>query len=193
MEATLMPLVQATLRTPRDAAEQIMGFQLSRDTLWTALGLCAALHALVLQLLLSISEPAVPLPRYMYQPLTLFVLIAGVLVIYVHALHWAARAIGGDGQLWDMLSVMVWLQILRAVAQVVLLVVGLALPLLGALLTLVVGIWGLWILFHFIAAAGRLPTAGHGIVVVVMAAVGLLLGLGLILSLIGLSAQGVTT
>lgn len=191
MEATLMPLVQTTLRQPRLAAEMIMGLGLKRDVLWTALALGAALHALVLQLVLSVSEPAMPLPGYMSMPLVLFVLIAGVMVIYVHALHWAARALGGKGELWDMLAVIVWLQLLRATAQLILLVVSLAKPLLGMVLALVVGVWGLWILFNFIAAAGRLPTAGHGIAVVVMAAVGLVLGLSIFLSLIGLSAQGV--
>ncbi|WP_370401421.1 Yip1 family protein [Sulfitobacter sp. JB4-11] len=191
MEATLMPLVQTTLRQPRLAAEMIMGLGLKRDVLWTALALGAALHALVLQLVLSVSEPAMPLPGYMSMPLVLFVLIAGVMVIYVHALHWAARALGGKGELWDMLAVIVWLQLLRATAQLILLVVSLAMPLLGMVLALVVGVWGLWILFNFIAAAGRLPTAGHGIAVVVMAAVGLVLGLSIFLSLIGLSAQGV--
>lgn len=191
MTVALLPLVQTTLRQPREAAEWIIGLGLKRDVLWTGLLLGAALYALVMQLILYLSEPTVGIPSFASKPLVLFVIVAGGLVIYVHALHWVARALGGTGELWDMLSVMVWLQILRAVAQFALLILTLALPALGLLMTIVVGIWGLWIMFHFIAAAGRLPTAGHGIAVVVIAAVGLVLGLSVFLSLIGLSAQGV--
>lgn len=191
MDVALMSLVQITLRQPREAAEHIMSMGLKRDVLWTGLLLGAALYALVMQLIMYVSEPTIGLPSFASKPLVLFVIVAGGLVVYVHALHWVARALGGSGDLWDMLSVMVWLQILRAVAQLALLMITLALPALGVLLTLVVGIWGLWIMFHFIAAAGRLPTAGHGIAVVVIAAIGLVLGLSIFLSLIGLSAQGV--
>jgi len=191
MDIALMPLIQTTLRQPREAAEYIMSLGLKRDVLWTGLLLGAALYALVMQLMLYLSEPTIGIPSFASRPLVLFVIVAGGLVVFVHALHWVARALGGTGDLWDMLSVMVWLQILRAVAQLALLIITLALPLLGMLLTIVVGIWGLWIMFNFIAAAGRLPTAGHGIAVVVIAAVGLVLGLSIFLSLIGLSAQGV--
>lgn len=191
MQAALLTLVQTTVRQPRTAAGLIIAMGLKRDVLWTGLALGAVLYALVMQLILAISEPTVGIPTFARKPLVLFVIVAGGLVVFVHALHWVSRALGGKGTLWDMLGVMVWLQILRAFVQLALLIITLALPALGVLLTIVVGIWGLWIMFHFIAAAGQLPTAGHGIAVVVIAAVGLVLGLSVFLSLIGLSAQGV--
>jgi hypothetical protein len=186
-----LPLVQATLRTPRLAAQQIIGWQLSRDVLWTALALVAVLNTFVIVLLIQMAQSSVPLPSYFSAPLALYVLLAGVLVIYVHAIYWAGLAIGGKGTLGDVLALVVWLQVLRAVAQVGVLVLTVLVPSLALVLSLIVGVWGLWILLNFITTAMNLPTTAHALVVLVIGAVGLVLGLGVLLSVIGLSAQGV--
>jgi hypothetical protein len=187
----LMPLVQTTLRAPRLAAEQIIGWRLSRDALWTALALVAVLNTFVIVLLIQVSQPSVPLPSYFSMPLALYVLLAGILVVYVHAIYWAGLAIGGQGALNDVLALVVWLQVLRAVAQVGVLVLTIVVPSLALILSLTIGIWGLWILLNFIALALNLPSIGHAIAVLIIGAVGLVLGLGILLSLITVAATGV--
>lgn len=185
------PLVQSTLRTPRNAAEQIIGWQLSRDVLWTALALVAILNTFVIVLLMQIAQPSMPMPSYFSSPLALYVLLAGVLVIYVHAIYWAGLAIGGQGALGDVLALVVWLQVLRALAQVGVLVLTILVPSLALVLSLIIGIWGFWILLNFITTAMNLQTVGHALAVLIIGAVGLVLGLGVLLSVIGLAAQGV--
>jgi hypothetical protein len=164
---------------------------LSRDILWTALALVAVLNTFLVLLLMEISRPTMPLPSYFDAPLTLFVLLTGLMVVYIHAMYWAGLAIGGKGTLMDVLALVVWFQVLRAGAQLAVIVMTLALPSLGMLLSLVVAVWGLWIFLNFIATAMHLPSAGHGLAVLIIAAVGLVLGLGILLSVIGLVAQGV--
>ena len=80
------PLVQPTLRAPRLAAAQIIGWQLGRDVLWTALGLVAVLNTFVVVLLVQMAQPDMPLPSYFNAPLVLYVLLAGTMVVYVHAI-----------------------------------------------------------------------------------------------------------
>jgi len=189
--AAFFPLVQDTLRSPRNAAEQIIGWQLSRDVLWTALALVAVLNTFVIVLLIQVAQPDMPMPSYFSAPLALYVLLAGILVVYVHAIYWAGLAIGGQGALGDVLALVVWLQVLRAIAQVGVLVLTVLVPQLALILSLVIAVWGLWVLLSFITTALNLPTLGHAIAVLIIGAVGLVVGLGFLLSLIGLAAQGV--
>lgn len=185
------PLVEMTLRTPRDAAAQIINWQLGRDVLWTALALVAVLNTFVIILLIQVAQPDMPMPSYFSAPLALYVLLAGLLVVYVHAIYWAGLAIGGQGALADVLALVVWLQILRALAQVGVLVLTILVPQLALLLSLVIAFWGLWILLSFISTSLNLPSLGHAIAVLIIGAVGLVVGLGFLLTLINLAAQGV--
>jgi len=64
-------------------------------------------------------------------------------------------------------------------------------PVLGQLFSLVVGILGLWITVNFVAEALRLPSLFHALGVLLVAAVGMVLGLVILAGLIGISAMGV--
>ena len=176
--AALIQLAQTTLRSPRAAARMIAALPLGREVIWTSLALVAALNALVISAMFVIAPPAMALPSYFQSPLVLFALLAGLMVLYVHALSWVGRALGGQGAAAPLLAAVVWLQALRLCAQ------------LGILL-LTLAVWGLWILLNFVAELLHLPGLFHAAAVLAGAALGVLLGLGLLLSLIGLTAQGV--
>lgn len=188
----LIPLVKTTVRNPPDAARMIMGLNLSREVLWTALALVAALNTLIIQALLSGSGPNAAIPSYFYAPLTLFVLMAGVMVVYVHALFWAGLMVKGQGRLDDLLAVVVWLQALRTAAQVGIILVSLMVPAIGMLAMVLVAVWGFWILLNFIATALNLPSPAYGLVVLIIGLAGLVLGLSILLALVGVGAQGNT-
>ena len=118
MNPALVELVRTTLRAPRDAAGQIMALRLTRDVLWTALALVAVGNAALLFVIFQTSDTEFPLPGYVERPLALFVIIAGMMVIYVHGMYWAGLALGGSGSLDDVLALVIWFQTLRALAQV---------------------------------------------------------------------------
>ncbi len=189
----LIALGQLTLRDPRTAARTIIAQALPRDVLWTALALVAAINTGVIVVLLALSPPGVPLPDYFNAPLALFVLLAGTSVVFVHAIYWGGLALGGKGALNDVLALVVWLLALRAVAQLGVMVLTLLLPLLALVASLVIAVWGIWIMLNFIAEALTLPSLMHAIAVLIIASVGLVLGLGLLLSFFGLGAQGVAS
>ncbi len=184
----IIPLVKTTLRNPPDAARMIMGWNLSREALWTALALMAAVNTLIIQALLNGSGPSAAIPSYFHAPLTLFVLMAGVMVIYVHALFWAGLMIKGQGRLDDLLAVVVWLQALRTAAQIGIVMVSVLVPALGMLVMILASVWGLWILLNFIATALNLPSPAHGLMVLVIGLVGLVFGLSILLALVGVGA-----
>lgn len=191
MAIDLGQLIQTSIRSPKSAAAQIVDLRLDREVLWTALALVAVVNTFLLTLLIEISGPTMPLPGYFTRPLALFILIAGLTVVYVHAMYWAGQAIGGKGALMDVLALVVWFQILRALAQVVLIALSFVLPSLGALGSLVVAVWGFWIFLSFLSVALDLPSVWHALAVLIISFVGLMLGLGVLTAVVSGLFQGV--
>jgi hypothetical protein len=186
----LTNMVLLSLREPRTAAEQIIGWRLDRDTLWTALALAACVNTLIFSLSVVL-QPSEAMPAFFTSPLAMFVLLSGVLVVTTHGLYWTGRAIGGQGELGDMLSLIVFLQILRILAQIVIFVLMFVSPGISLLLSLATGIFGMWLLVNFIAAAHRFETLGRAIGTLLIAMAMIVLGLSFLLSIVGIAAQGV--
>lgn len=184
-------LVLETVQSPRTAAKKIMDLWLSRDVLWTALVLVAALNSIIFGLSL-LTEDVSQLPGFMRNPVTFFFIIAGVQVISVHGFYWAGRAIGGQGDLGELLSLLVWVQALQLAGQAVLFVVTILAPGIGQILSMVFSIVALWITVNFITEALRLPSVMHGVGVIILSAVGIAFGLMILIGLIGIGAMGVS-
>ncbi|WP_299030366.1 YIP1 family protein [uncultured Sulfitobacter sp.] len=186
----LKSLAFETIQSPRTAAQKVMNLNLSRDVLWSSLGLVAVINAIIYSFSLLFGDTS-QLPALFRNPILFFVIITGVLVVTIHAFHWTGRALGGEGDLGDLLALFVWLQALRAVAQAVMFFLILLSPVLAQLFSFAVGILGLWITINFISEAQGKPGLGHGIGVLVLSAVGIVFGLMLLVGLIGLGSMGV--
>lgn len=186
----LIDLVLLSLREPRQAAEQIIGWRLDRETLWTALALAAAVNTLIFSLSVVL-QPSELMPAFFTSPLAMFVLLTGVLVVTTHGLYWTGRAIGGQGDLGDMLALVVFLQVLRILAQIVIFVLMFVSPGITMIISLATGIFGMWLLVNFIAAAHRFDNLRRAIGTLLIAMVMIVLGLSFLLSIVGIAAQGV--
>lgn len=186
----LKELALETVQSPRTAAQKIMSLNLSRNVLWTGLILAGAVNSIIYSFSLLTADTSM-LPALFRNPLMFFMLITGVLALTVHAFYWTGRALGGQGDLGELLALLVWLQGLRAVAQAVMFVLLLVSPAIGQLFSLVVGILGLWITVNFVTEALRLPGLMHGFGVLVVAAIGMVFGLAILVGLIGMAALGV--
>lgn len=195
---TIVDLALETLRDPRAAAQRIMGLNLDSQTLYLALCAVAAINVLLASgpvVLLGGSvdpaaQAALPVLALLGNPFALFAIIAGGLLVMVHGLVWAGRAMGGDGSLTEMLSLLTWLQALRAAAQALVLVLSLIAPTIAGLVALVVAVAAFWLLLHFVSAALRFDSLfrAFGLLLAVMA--GLFIGMMLIVTLTGVSAGG---
>jgi len=191
---TFIEMIVETLRAPREMAGRLIAMQLTSQTLWMGFGLLVILNAVVFftaQTLLPLPDEVVAdMPVVMRSPFLFAILLAGILVVTIHAIYWAGRAMGGQAQLVDILAVMTWLQVLRLVAQVALFLLQLIAPGLAVLAAMVAGLWGLWLLVEFIDVAHRLNNRGRALSVLIGAVMALFFGLILIVSLIGLVAIG---
>jgi hypothetical protein len=188
-----------SLQNPALAARFVLASGLRRDILWSLLLLVSIANATLVWVSNALTGPTpeqlaqmpIQIPAIIFSPLFAFVFLAVALVITVHVLHWLGAAIGGTGSLENMLAVLVWLQGLRVMAQVVLLVLMLAVPSLAGLFGLAVAILSLWLLVHFVNEAAGLDSIFKTVGVLLSAMVGVILGLSFILTITGLATMGI--
>lgn len=191
MTATWQDLFLQTLREPAAAAVVILDTPLTRGTIYMALVAGAALNAVVTGISLQIFPLPANWPDFASYPLSYFVMVAGGLLLFVYLLSWAGRALGGEGEVEDLLKLMVWMQFVRVALQVIGLVLTVLLPILGGLYSIAVLALSLWIVLHFIKAGHRLSSLGAAALVLFVTLVGLIVSLSLLLSLSGLGPLGV--
>lgn len=192
-------LTMLTLRSPKEAAQQIIGIGLPRDVLWSLLVLISVANAILVWVSNVLTGPTpeqveqmpIRIPEIIYSPLFAFVILAGALTIMVNVLHWIGKAIGGTGSIENMLSVLVWLQCLRMMTQIILLVLLFAAPSLAGLFGLIVSVLSIWILVHFVNEAAELDSVFKTIGVLLSAMVGIALGLSFLLTITGLATMGI--
>lgn len=188
-----------SLRNPATAARFVIAAGFRRDVLWSFLLLVSIANATLVWLSNALTGPTpeqiaqmpIQIPAIVFSPLFAFLFLAGALVITVHVLYWLGAAIGGTGSLDDMLAVLVWLQSLRVLAQIILLVLMLAVPSLAGIFGLAVAIISLWILVHFVNEATGLGSLFKTVGVLLSAMVGIILGLSFILTITGLATLGI--
>jgi len=190
-------LFRTTLTNPRQAGAELIAMGLPVQGLWIALMLVAVLLSMMVSAVFHLS----PLPpdelgqmirlSPAYQAPLLFALINwGQALISVFVLHWIGRAFGGQGELADMLAVMVWLQCVSLVLGVGLFVVGLILPLISAMLMLAAFIWGIWATIGLVDAANRFDNMFKAAGVCVVAVVAFSVGMTILSAVIGGLAMG---
>ena len=189
-------LVGLSVRRPSEVAAIVLGWNLPRNVLWSAMALVCTVNATLMYLThvvtpplpANIGEQAFQVPQWLFSPLIAFIFVAGGLVIMVHVLHWLSSALGAPGTLSDMLAMLTWLQALRAVEQFILLILlGLA-PGLAGLFALFVMVASLWLLVVFVNEAAGFQSVGKTIGVLLTATVGIIIGLSFILTLTGVAA-----
>ena len=196
---SLVTLIMLSLRNPSIAARFVISSGLQRDALWSLLLLVSVANATLVWVSNALTGPTpeqlaqmpIQIPAIIFSPLFAFVFLAGALVITVYVLHWLGAAIGGTGSLDNMLAVLVWLQGLRVLAQIILLVLMLAVPSIAGLFGLAVAILSIWILVHFVNEATALGSLFKTVGVLLSAMVGIILGLSFILTITGLATMGI--
>lgn len=187
---SLKDLALLTMQDPAEAARQLMAIQLDRGTLWTAVFLVAVLNTLLAGLNNVLMPNTTPIPGLFDVPAVYFFFVGGGLVLTILTLFWVGRAFGGEGSMEDIMVVVVWLQFMRVLVQATALVLLLTIPMLSILLILVAALVGIWILVHFVDQAHRFGSLSKAAGVLIAAFIGVVVGVSILLSMIGVSAVG---
>ncbi|MCE8008247.1 Yip1 family protein [Aestuariivita sp.] len=187
---SLKDLAILSIKDPALAARELIALKLDRGTLWTGLFLMVVLNTLLHSLTNILVPGPSPLPGVFDVPAIYLMFVGGGLVLIVLMVFWTGRTFGGTGQMEDVMVVLVWLQFLRVIVQAAALLLLLTIPVLSMLLVLAAGFIGLWMLVHFVNEAHGFGSLGKSAGVLVAAFVGMVVGVSILLSLIGVSAVG---
>ncbi len=150
-------LVIETLTTPTSAARKVVAYDAPRAALWTALALVAVLNGVFYSLILPAQAEAGPVFQAIgSSPIKLTVFIGVSLAATAYLMTFSGQVLGGQANVTDLLKVTIWLQSLRLALQVFTSFLLLIFPLLGWLVSLVAGFWGLWVLVSFVSASHKI-------------------------------------
>lgn len=178
-------LVVETVTKPAMAARRVIDLGYDTGTLWTGLVLVSVLNGIFYGILLpGAAAQGLILPDLAASPVMLAIFIGVALTITVQFLVMTGRVLGGSGDLRTILNIMVWLQLLRLGLQLAITVISLVIPVLGSLVALVAGFWGLWVLANFIAVAHGIDVL-KSVGVMVMTFFGIIVVLSVLMAVLG--------
>jgi hypothetical protein len=190
MVEILVNLVLETLRTPRRAAQRLMALNLSNEALWSAFGLVVVLNAF----LAGLSNVLLPLPAdapaaldaLVRAPRVFLAMQAVILGAMIATFTYSGNLIGGTGRLRDVAVLMIWMQALRLLVQLSVLVLTFAVPVLATLVVLGAAVWGLWILVSFLDEAHQMNSLFKTVGVIFLGSIAIAFLLSTALSVFGL-------
>ncbi len=183
-------LALLTLRDPTSAASVILGWNLSKEAVWTAIALVSVVITMLSTLSNMIFPVPAPLNAIVGNPFVYFAVAFGGFLATVYAIFWAGRMLGGRGAIDDLMVLLLWLQALRAAAQIAILLCLIIAPVMASFLVLFVAVATLWVFVQFISVGLQLNSLLRAIVVLIIGAAVLIAGLSFLLSLVGFSAVG---
>lgn len=170
----------------------MLSLRLGHEALLVSAALVLVLNTAIVRASTILTPPDPAIAPFVTQPLTFFMGLGGILAIVALVLTWCGRAVGGTGRIEDVGLMMIWLQGLRVIVQLVMLVLAPIAATLAALVSIAASLVGLWILVNFLAEAHEFPTLGKAAFVLLLAVTGLALGLSFFFTLIGATASGMT-
>ncbi|MDT8329094.1 MAG: Yip1 family protein [Roseovarius sp.] len=194
-QAGFKALLVQTLFAPRSAAGVLIALNLPQRWLWTALALMSVLNSIVYSVTLRLTATSDPMatammPPAFHSPVLFTIFLFGALAITVVTLYWIGQRFGGKAQLTDVLVLICWLQVLRLILQLVVAILVIMAPVLGAMVIFIASLWGIYILIGFVDAAHRFDNMFKAAMVIVLAMVAMAVGLSILLSMIGVAVMG---
>ncbi len=185
-------LALRTITEPRVVASELVAMNFERRILWLALFLVVVLNTLIYQLSLIIAPPPETLPSFFTSPVPFAGLVGAGLVLSVYALTFAGRFLGGKAKLEQIMTLLIWLQYLRFAVQVIMILLMPVLPGLAGLLVFAASLYGMWLLLQFVDVAHGYNSLFTSFGALVFAAIAIMLGVAILLSLIGVQNMGLT-
>ncbi len=192
-------LLRTTLRDPRQGGKDVIALNWPMQGLWLMLMLMAVILSLLVSGLFHVApmppdelgQLVMVSPAYS-APLMFAVINWGQSVITVFVLNWICSMFGSQGGVREMLSVMIWLQIVTLVLALVLFFVTLVIPSVGGILMFLAFLWGLWALILLVDAAAGFDFFMKSFFVCLIALLAFTIGMAIFSTVIGgLTAGGI--
>jgi len=181
-----------TVANPALVARRIVAMPFSRPALWQALMLVTTLGVLVVALTQG-AQADLPLGEtpVAVTPITYALILGGSLVTLVFALHFTGAMLGGTGDFAAALALVIWLEVVAMAVRLVQAAVLLVSPVLGGAVSLAGFMVLLWCLVHFVDVLHGFQSIAKSMLTLLLAVLGMSLGLGLMLGMIRALMGGV--
>ncbi|WP_372885028.1 YIP1 family protein [Shimia sp.] len=193
MKALLQHLLVQTIYAPAQAARLIAGLKLPPEAGWMALALAGVFNTLVYFANMAMVDLPVdfwiPVIR---SPLVYLILSLSFTTVMVFCLYWVGRVQGGRAELSLLVTLVAWLLAVQSLADLLFLVLLVFVPMLASLFSMAAGLYGLWIFLNFVQIAHGFPGKGQAVVTILLALIGLMTGLTLFISAIGVTSMGIS-
>ncbi len=183
----LRDMILRTLRSPQEAARELLAMNLPQEARFLALAAVMAISAVlgVLAEVLFAFVTKIDLGA-VSTPVPMAFLQGGVMLYSAFAMSFFGRQFGGSGSFQDALVLVVWIETILIVGQVVQILIMVFFPLISVVGTLVLFGLMFWLLIQFTAALHRFDNifmVGAGVLAVffgsAMVAGALMLSLGI--------------
>jgi hypothetical protein len=180
-----------TVTAPRDVARLLLAMNLPPQALWLAFALVIVLNTLMFSASLLLVPADEMFGPVLANPAVFGAMLAISVAALIIAVTLCGRPLGGQATYAQIAILVIWLQALRVLLQALVAVVGPMSLFLSGVLISAGSVLGIWMFVNFIDVAhetGSLLRAG---LVLLLAVVGMMLGLSLIFSLLGVSTGGI--
>lgn len=192
MMAFLIDLLVLTIRNPSAAAQRVAAMNLSREDGWSVLALGAILNTF----LAAVNQTIVPLPPdfpfpFVKIPFILLTLTLSFNVILVFGLFWCGKIVGGTGRLSTLVSMIAWLMLALLAGDILSVILLFLMPVFSGLISLGIKLYAIWVLLNFVKVAHGLPSIGASVFTLALTVVGMIMGMSVFLSFMGVTAIGI--
>lgn len=188
----IVSLAVQTVMQPRQAAARLSAYELPRAQLWPGLALVVVLNALAYQLSVLSAELPAGFPSLLASPLLFTAMLALGLILTIYAIYYVGRALGGKGSFERIMTLLIWLQVMRLLVQLAAFILTPLSPALGGLLVFGASLYGIWIVLNFVDVGHEINSLFTSFGILVMSLLAIMLGMAVALSIIGIQNLGLT-
>ncbi|SHH76979.1 YIP1 family protein [Marivita hallyeonensis] len=179
-----------TVTAPRDVARLLLAMNLPKQALWLAFALVVVLNTLMFSLSLLTTPSNDLIGPVLGSPMVFGVMLAVSVAALIFAVTLCGRPLGGRATYAQIAVLVIWLQALRAVMQAAVVLIGPASLFLSGVVISAASVLGIWIFVNFIDVAHEMGSLLKAGLILLLAVVGMMLGLSMIFSLLGVQTGG---
>ncbi|MGP6088882.1 YIP1 family protein [Antarctobacter jejuensis] len=185
-----LKLALQSVTNPREVAALLLSIRPNREALLTAFGLVVVVNTLVFSSSVLLAPGTVP--AFLASPMVFLAMQAVVLAGSILGFTGVGRIMGGRGRLEEVALLMIWMQGLRVLVQIALLILTPLSPGLAGLATMAATALGVWILINFLNEVHELGSLIKAVAVMILGVLAMAFALSLLLAFAGVTPEGMT-
>lgn len=185
-----LSLAWQSITEPRDVARLLLSIRPGSEALLTGFALVIVLNGLLYGVTSLLGGGSAS--DILGSPTVFMAMQAGTLAATIVAFTFVGRFLGGIAGLEQVALLMIWLQALRVVGQVIVIVLQVVAGAFAGIAVLAITAIGVWIAVHFLDEAHGLDNLFKALVVLILGVLAMAIALSLVLTAFGVTPQGIT-